>query len=149
MSVLTVTGAFATHTTRLYNYHILKVKDIADERVNTIAYVAVNYMSRLQYLGRVKKVERWRRDEATGALDLPRVHGWPEEVVVDLNEFKCKLDGGEHYIFLLESIHGGCCPTGFRYRGEGPMVRSFIYFDTIEELLEQYEGNAASPADPD
>ncbi len=148
MSVLTVTGAFATHTTRLYNYLILEVKDIAEERVSTIAYVAVNYMSRLQYLGRVKEVARWRRDEATGALDLPRGHGWPDEIKVDLTEFKCKLDGGEHYIFLLEPIHGGCCARGFKYRGEGAMVRAFFYFDTVEELMGQYEGNSARPADP-
>jgi hypothetical protein len=94
MSVLTVTGAFATHTTRLYNYHILEVNDIAEERVSAIGFVAVNYMGRLQYLGRVKEVARWKRDEATGTIDprsrgseirgLPRIPGHGRSAAVDL-----------------------------------------------------------------
>ncbi len=144
MSVLTVTGAFATHTTRLNNYYVVEVKDLADHRLEEVGFLAVNYLNQLQYIGRVREVARWEFDEANGTFNLPRGHGWPEEVVVDLREFACKLRGREHYMFLLDPIHGGCCPSRFRYSGKGPFVRRNEDIDTIEDLLANYEADRRS-----
>jgi len=138
MSVLTVTGAFATHTTRLYNYYVVETKDLADHRIEEVAFIAVNYLNHLQYLGRVRHHARWDFDEANGTFNLPRGHDWPEEVVVDLREFACKLLGGEHYIFLLDPIHGGGNAPKFRLMGKGPLVQRPLYISSVEELLTRY-----------
>jgi hypothetical protein len=47
--VMVVSGAFATHTTKLYNYYVCPVNwDFQD-----VDYLAVNYTNEIKYLGKI------------------------------------------------------------------------------------------------
>lgn len=123
---------------------MVEAKELADRRLEEISFIAINYLNHLQYLGRVRHHARWEFDEANGTFDMPHGHGWSYEVVVDLREFACKLQGREHYIFLLDPILGWCRSSRFRYRGEGPFIIKKKYIDTIEEILANYEADRGS-----
>jgi hypothetical protein len=56
---MVVTGAFATHTTRVWNYYVCPRNWDVD-----VQCVAVNYLSRLHFVGRViHPVLLWTYDE--------------------------------------------------------------------------------------
>ena len=114
--VMVVTGAFATHTTKLYNYYVCPMSFDLDD----VEYIAVNYLNQLYYLGKIAgepiicNYDGIRRISAIGRLR--------NEIRVDLNEFRCMLDQGDFQLIRLEPIIGGCNHLNLEYRMPGAFV---------------------------
>jgi hypothetical protein len=53
--VMVVTGAFATHTTKLYNYYVCP----ENWQVDDIGYIVVVYFGELKYIGKINKRINW------------------------------------------------------------------------------------------
>ncbi len=127
--VMVVSGAFATHTTKLYNYYVCD-KNVDFSKVN---YLAVNYINELQYLGQIIKGPILCKLEGTNFTGL---RGLPYEVKVDLKEFICKLDPGEFQLILLKPIIGGCEHLNLTYNGHGPFVNNIQRYRLFENLAD-------------
>lgn len=134
-NVIVVSGAFATHTTKLYNYYVcpknVKLKDVG--------YIAVNYINELKYLGKVVGEPimcSYQDDKITGIKSLDY------EIQIDLKEFKCKLVPGIFQLILLEPIIGGCRHLNLSYRGKGPFVSNIVkrkYFSDLSDFFEAHQ----------
>ena len=53
--VLIVTGAFATHTTKLYKYYVCP----NNWNVVNVKYIAVVYFGELKYIGKISNIISW------------------------------------------------------------------------------------------
>lgn len=138
--VIGVSGAFATHTTKLLNYYVCpQTWDI--ER---LTYIAVNYFGVLKYIGMiVSEPFKWTYGP-NRQFDFENRGDIPDEILNDLFQFRNILNEGNHYLFLLKPLHNPCSAL-YKYQGSGAFVRSHRYFETLEEMLEKHQGNS----DPD
>jgi hypothetical protein len=97
--VMVATGAFATHTTKLYNYYVCPQSwDVTD-----VKYIAVNYFNQLKYVGEVlSEPFKWSYIDETITGLLPNVVS--TEVMNDLNKFSSLFNSGSHYLFILNLL---------------------------------------------
>lgn len=131
--VIVVTGAFATHTTKLYNYYVCPTNwDFQD-----VDYLAVNYTNEIKYLGKIIQgplLCHLSDDESfAGITQLDY------SIKVDLNEFRCKLRKGDFQIVLLEPIIGGCNHLNLEYRRRGAFVEGHRYFENLAEFFQAHQ----------
>lgn len=139
---MVVSGAFATHTTKLYNYYVCPVK----WDVENLKYIAVNYLSELNYLGKIEgEPLKWSFDESTQIITLPNNPLITTEIRNDLEQFKILLRGEWHYLLRLTPIIGGCVHENLHYKLKGAFTRSHIYFDNIGEMLAMHQGLTSIP----
>ena len=102
--VMVVSGAFATHTTKLYNYYVCP----RSWDVNDLKYIVVNYFNELKYVGEILSGPfNWSFDNET-ISDIPSNHV-NSEIINDMNKFSSLFNNGEHYIFTLKPIINNCC----------------------------------------
>jgi hypothetical protein len=140
--IMVVTGAFATHTTKLYNYYVCPI----NWDIDNLKYIAVNYLSELYYLGQVEgEPIEWSYNETTQIVTIPNNLQITNEVRNDLQQFKTLLNGGSHYLFRLTPIIGSCVHENLHYKLKGAFTRSHIYFDNIGEMLARHQGLIAIP----
>jgi hypothetical protein len=127
---MVVTGAFATHTTRLWDYYICpRSWDVQD-----LGYIAVNYRSQLQYIGGIVQGPLpWRYRAADAALELPA--GVDAEIRNDLNQFRSLLRGEEHWLFILQPLYRAGVGAPRMYGGHGPFTQGHRYFGTLDQML--------------
>ena len=132
---MVVSGAFATHTTKLYNYYLCPIK----WDVNDLGYIAVNYINELKYLGKVigKPILcEFKNERITGINSLDY------EIQTDLKEFKCKLKEGKFHLIILEPIIGGCKHLNLQYRRKGAFVSNIkekVYFKHLQDFFEAHQ----------
>ena len=89
---MVVTGAFATHTTTIYDYYICP----AHWKTDNIKYIAVNYNSELKYIGKiVESVFEWSFDENNQNI-LFSTEDVPKIVTDDLKNNIENLKGTKH-----------------------------------------------------
>ena len=138
-----VTGAFATHTTKLYNYYVCPRKF----RIDNVEYIAVNYLGELNYLGKVvgEPIE-WNFDHENQIVNIARILPLTREIRNDLEQFKSLLNGGDHYLFMLSPIIGGCSHANLTYKGNGAFTYSHRYFESIGEMMARHQGLSTIPA---
>lgn len=143
MRLMIVTGAFATHTTKLYNYYVCP----ASWDVKDLTHIGVNFFNELKYLGIIKQGPfNWGFNEITQTINFgPDTNQIPDEVKNDLIKFKTLLNNGNHYLFLLSPILGGCEQVHFTYNGKGPFTQSHRYFPTIGDMMAAHQGITAEP----
>ncbi len=133
MRTMVVTGAFATHTTRLWNYYICpRTWD-----TGRVEVIAVNYLSRLQYIGSViGEPIAWTYDQVLDAFGPPAgIRGLNPAVRNDLNQFRSLLNNGDHLLFHLEPRSVVNYASNPIYGGKGAFTRSHRYFASIDEML--------------
>ncbi len=142
MSVMLVTGAFATHTTKLYNYYVCP----RTWEINNVEYITVNYLGELNYLGQVvgNPIE-WDFDFRNQIVNIERHLPLTCAIWNDLEQFKSLLKGSDHYLFLLSPIIGGCIHSNLIYHGNGPFTQSHRYFNSIGEMLARHQGLSTIP----
>jgi hypothetical protein len=135
--IMVVTGAFATHTTKLYNYYVCPANwDIID-----IKYIAVNYLSQLYYMGKIENNPiRWSFNEVSQRIMLPSSNEITNEIRNDLEQFKTLLRGENHYLFRLKSIIGGCDHDNLSYKLKGAFTQGHRYFNQLSEMLAEHQG---------
>ncbi len=130
---MVVTGAFATHTTKLYNYYVCPANwDLAE-----VEYLAINYTDELKYLGKIIGGPfqcHFGDDEK-----LSGINQLDNSIKVDLNEFKFKLNQGHFQLVLLDPIVGGCNHLNLQYRRRGSFVESHRYFQNLAEFFEAHQ----------
>jgi hypothetical protein len=138
MSVMVVTGAFATHTTKLYNYYVCP----RNFNYEDVEYIAVNYFNELKYIGRVTSSPIfWNYD---GEIHFQKNENIDNEIRNDLNQFRSLLNNGAHLLFILSPILGGCtCAESLHYQGNGPFVHGHRYFDSLAEMLFAHQNTNA------
>ena len=127
---MVVSGAFASHTTKLYNYYVCPINYNTDK----LKYIAVSYFGELKYIGEIiSGPSRWEflKERITIIENANEV---PQEVRNDLEQFKCKLDEGEHNLFLLKPIMN-CCESQYLYSGTGAFTRGHRYFETLDLMF--------------
>ncbi len=131
--VMVVTGSFATHITKLYNYYVCPTNyNLVD-----IKYLAVNYTDELMYLGKIigKPFNcQYNDDEKISGITL-----LDNSIKVDLKEFRCKLKKGDFQLILLEPIIGGCNHLNLEFRGHGAFVEGHRYFQNLAEFFEYHQ----------
>lgn len=131
--VIVVTGAFATHTTKLYNYYVCPTSyDLLKVR-----YVAVNYMGELKYLGEIIDVPLQCVYNQEGSFQ--GLNGLSDQIKVDLIEFNCKLNLGEFQLVTLNPIIGSCSTSGLIYKGSKAFVRSHSCFENLAEFFSAHQ----------
>ncbi|MEY4571207.1 MAG: hypothetical protein RLZ10_400 [Bacteroidota bacterium] len=134
--VMVVSGAFATHTTKLYNYYVCPESWDLKE----VEYLAVNYIDELKYLGKIIGGPlqcHFGEDE-----NFVGVNQVDNSIKVDLNEFRCKLKKGDFQLVLLDPIIGGCNHRNLLHRRHGPFVNVIpgrIYFENLAEFFEAHQ----------
>jgi len=132
-----VTGAFATHTTKLYNYYVCP----RSWRINNVEFIAVNYLGELNYVGKIVDSHiEWNFDHENQIVNISRTLPLTKVVWNDLEQFKTLLIGGDHYLFLLSPIIGGCTHLNLIYKGTGPFTQSHRYFETLGEMIARHQG---------
>ncbi len=138
-----VTGAFATHTTKLYNYYVCP----DNWRVEGVSEIGVNYYGELKYLGQIVRVPfRWSFNEAEQRINYgANANEIPAEIKNDLEQFKTLLNGGSHFLFLLSPIIGGCENTNLHFGGSGAFTQSHRYFPTIGDMLAAHQSITTVP----
>lgn len=143
MSVMIVTGAFATHTTKLYNYYVCP----DSWNVAGLTHIGVNYFKELKYLGKIEHGPfNWSFNEALQSIQYgANSNNIPAEIRNDLEKFKTLLNGGDHYLFLLSPIIGGCVHANLPYHREGAFTISHRYFPSIGDMLASHQGITAAP----
>jgi hypothetical protein len=135
--VMVATGAFATHTTKLYNYYVCP----ANWNVENLEFIAVNYLRELYYLGRISSTPiRWSFNESTKRVTLPNNPQITTEIRNDLEQFKLLFKGEQHYLFLLSPIIGGCIHNNLQYKSNGAFTQSHKYFNQLGEMLAAHQG---------
>ncbi len=145
--VMVVSGAFATHTTKLYNYYVCPATwDVTD-----LKYIAVNYFKELKYLGEIQAGPfNWNFDEENeviSGLSRTEVHN---EIQNDLEKFASLLNGGSHYLFILKPIINNCClEENLTYKGKGAFTRSHRYFPDLGTLFNTHQNNTTEEISED
>jgi hypothetical protein len=135
--VMVVSGAFATHTTKLYNYYVCPENwDIRD-----IGYIVVVYFGQLQYIGKVNRQINWslnNSDRVFTGLNRNNLHRF---IINDLQKFESILNVGNHYLFELTPILNCYCQEHIqRYQGKGAFTRSRRYFNGLDEFFAAFTG---------
>ena len=132
--VMVVTGAFATHTTKLYNYYVCP----ANWNLENLEYIAVNYFGELKYIGKIiKQPISWSYSQ-NGVLNFSIKKDVSKEIQNDLFQFRTLLNYGNHKLFILKPIYCPC--TDFlKYKGKGAFVYSHRFFDTIDDMLNRHQ----------
>jgi hypothetical protein len=132
--VMVVTGAFATHTTMLYNYYVCPV----NWKIKKFNYLAVNYFGELKYLGKIISEPIICNLTRSKVKTEKKVN---DEITVDLKEFQSLLKEGDFQLLLLEPIIGGCKHLNLEYKGKGPFVGRFDNFKSFENLEEFFKAH--------
>jgi hypothetical protein len=131
--VIVVSGAFATHTTKLYNYYVCP----KNFDFNEVDYLAVNYTNELKYLGKI--VDGPIQCSFGEGGTFAGVNQLDNSIKVDLNEFRCKLKNGDFQLILLEPIIGGCTHLNLEFRRRGAFVEGHRYFQNLAEFFEAHQ----------
>ena len=135
--VLVVSGAFATHTTKLYNYYVCPENwDIID-----VGYIVVVYFGQLQYIGKVNRQINWslnNSDPVFTGLNRNNLHRF---IINDLQKFEPLLNVGDHYFFeLTPSLNSSCQENIQSYQGIGAFTRSHRYFYSLDDFFSAFTG---------
>ncbi len=130
---MVVTGSFATHTTKLYNYYVCPISF----DLNDVSYVAVNYMGELKYLGEV--IETPLECKYNGNRNFEGLIGVSDEIKVDLNEFSCMLNLGEFSLLKLNPILGNSFERFLKHKGNHAFVRSHRYFESLADFFSNHQ----------
>ncbi|MFO0494121.1 MAG: hypothetical protein ACK50Y_01200 [Flavobacteriia bacterium] len=134
--VMAVSGAFATHTTKLYNYYVCPT----GFDLNDVEYLAVNYMNELKYLGKI--IEGPLLGNYSGEENFIGLNLFSEPIQVDLREFRCKLRVGDFQLIILEPIIGACNQLNLQYTKKGAFVNNIQkkrYFDNLAEFFSAHQ----------
>ncbi len=127
---MVVTGAFATHTTKLYNYYVCP----ANWKTEQVEFIAVNYFDELKYIGKVIKGPFPWSFDASETFSGININDIKSEIQNDLKKFKTLLNVGNHQLFLLEPfVNPGV--NFLKYKGKGAFVLSHRYFNSLDEML--------------
>jgi len=135
--VMVVTGAFATHTTKLYNYYVCpRTWDVSD-----LKYIAVNYFNELKYLGEIEAGPfEWHFDEENEIISGLFQNDLSPEIPNDLEKFSSILNAGDHYLFILKPIINNCCAEEkLRHKGKGAFIRSHRYFENLGDFFNVHQ----------
>ncbi len=130
---MVVSGAFATHTTKLYNYYVCPMNYDLKE----VEYLAVNYLDQLYYLGKV--ISKPIICNYDGDNRITGTRGLRNEIKVDLQEFRSMLDSVNFQLVSLEPIIGGCNHLNLQYRRRGAFVEGYRYFQNLAEFFEAHQ----------
>jgi hypothetical protein len=127
--VMVVSGAFATHTTKLYNYYVCPDNwDISD-----VGYIVVVYFSQLQYIGKVNRQINWSLNNSNPVFSGLNRNNLHRFIINDLQKFEPILNVGDHYLFELTPILNSSCQEHIQsYQGIGAFTRSHRYFDGLD-----------------
>lgn len=135
---MVVSGAFATHTTKLYNYYVCP----SDWDIDNLQYIAVVYFGELKYIGKINRIINWSFNNPNRTFVGLNGNQLDRQIVNDLQKFEAVLNIGEHYLFELIPISNNYChDTAIRFQGNGAFTRSHRYFDTISAFLNAFSGN--------
>lgn len=133
--VMVVSGAFATHTTKLYNYYVCP----RSWDVENLKYIAVNYFNELKYLGEILSppfVWNYNNDTITGLLS----NAVTPETLNDLKKFSSLFNQGDHYLFVLKPIINNCCiEENLSHKGKGAFTRSHRYFENLGDFFNAHQ----------
>jgi hypothetical protein len=135
--VMVVSGAFATHTTKLYNYYVCP----QSWNIQDLAFIAVNYCGELKYIGKIIGSPLIWDFSQNNQFIFENRNEIPNKIINDLFQFRAILNEGNHYLFLLKPLHNPLCEF-LKYQGNGAFVRSHRYFESLEEMLESHQGIA-------
>jgi hypothetical protein len=133
--VMVVSGAFATHTTKLYNYYVCpKSWDVTN-----IKYIAVNYFNELKYLGEILSDPiNW--NYTNGEISGLASNAVSPEIMNDLKKFSSLFNTGNHYLFVLKPIINNCCTDeNLRHKGKGAFTRSHRYFENLGDFFNAHQ----------
>jgi hypothetical protein len=128
--IMVVTGAFATHTTKLYNYYVCP----ANWKTEQVEFIAVNYFDELKYIGKVIKGPFPWSFDASETFSGININDINSEIQNDLKKFKTLLNIGNHQLFLLQPLVNACV-NFLKYKGKGAFVWSHRYFNSLDEML--------------
>ena len=134
--VIVVTGAFATHTSKLYNYYVCPVS----WDTQSVSYISVTYFNQLKYLGEVVSGPiEWKYSKNDNSITGFEASTLPPEVLNDLRKFRSLFKDGRHNLFLLKPIINNCCTDqNIEYSGRGAFTRSHRYFQTLGLFFENF-----------
>jgi hypothetical protein len=134
--VMVVTGAFATHTTKLYNYYVCPSSwDIVD-----LKYIAVVYFGELKYIGKIRNVISWSFNQPSRTFTGLNGNNLIQQIKNDLHKFEAVLNFGDHYLFELIPILNNCSSEqNMRYQGNGSFTRSHRYFESLGGFFEAFQ----------
>lgn len=138
--VMVVTGAFATHTTKLYDYYVCP-KEFHKEGLK---YIVVNYFKEIKYIGIIEAIYDWSFNEETRHISIPNAGQIDDEIINDLKEFECKLKGKEHKLYVLKPLFN-CSRGGFPYKGKGAFTYSHRYFDDLDAMFDAHQKGNDEP----
>ena len=133
--VLVVTGAFATHTTKLYNYYVCP----RSWDIQNVKYITVNYFNELKYLGEITSgpFEWDYNNDTISGINNRNVSS---EIMNDLNKYSSLFNTGDHYLFILKPIINNCCTDeNLSHKGKGAFTRSHRYFDSLGEFFNAHQ----------
>ena len=131
--VMVVTGEFATHTTKLYNYYVCPVSFHDCD----LKYIVVNYLKEIKYIGIIEAVYDWSFDEETKHISIPNSKQIDDEIINDLQESVCKLKGTDHKLYILKPIYNNV--GVFPYNGSGAFTQSHRYFDDLDQMFDAHQ----------
>jgi len=133
--VMVVSGAFATHTTKLYNYYVCP----ESWDVTNIKYIAVNYFNELKYLSEILSGPinwNYTNGEITGFAS----NAVTPEIMNDLKKFSSLFNTGNHYLFVLKPIINNCCSDeNLRHKGKVAFTRSHRYFENLGDFFNAHQ----------
>lgn len=133
--VMVVTGAFATHTTKLYNYYVCP----STWDLDGIEYIAVVYFGELKYIGKVNRRIDWSFNEPNRTFTGLNGNRLDRQIINDLQKFEAVLNIGTHVLFELSPILNNLCrETNLRYQGRGAFTQSHRYFPTLPDFFESF-----------
>ncbi len=101
---MVVTGAFSSHTTKLYNYYVSpRSWDLSD-----LKYIDFNFLYVLKYLGEILSGPfNWSFDnEIISGIPSNHVNS---EINNVMEKFSSLFNNGDRYIFILKPIINNCC----------------------------------------
>jgi hypothetical protein len=135
--VMVVTGAFATHTTKLYNYYVCP----SSWDVTNVKYIAVNYFNELKYVGEIlSEPINWNFDEENEIISGLFRNNLSPEITNDLEKFSAILNAGDHYLFILKPIiNNSFIEETLSFKGKGAFTRSHRYFENLGDFFNAYQ----------
>jgi hypothetical protein len=133
--VMVVSGAFATHTTKLYNYYVCP----RNWDIQNLKYVAVNYFNELKYLGEITS-EPFEWDYNNETISGISNRNVSSEIMNDLNKFSSLFNTGDHYLLILKPIINNCCADeNLSHKGKGAFTQSHRYFENLGDFLNAHQ----------
>lgn len=137
--VMVVTGAFATHTTKLYNYYVCP----RNWNINAIGYIVVVYFGELKYIGKINRIINWSFNNPNRTFAGLSGNQLDRQITNDLQKFEAVLNIGDHYLFELISISNPCSNGELiRYEGTGAFTMSHRYFNSLNDFLIEFSNNS-------